>query len=103
ANLRHRIGSKIEQDVDLARHKVLHGRPESSVRHESELGAGDLLEVDGAYVRGAADACGTGSCLVWVGFQPGDQLLDIRGGKAFAYGNDLRIERDQRHGIKILH
>ena len=103
ADLRHRIGGKIEQDVDVARHEVAHRGPEAPIRHEPELGAGDLLESDGAYMRGAADTGRAGSRLVWIGFQPGDHLPRFAAGRSFLTAMICGSKAISEIGIEILH
>src|SRR5882724_10301152 len=73
-DLWHRVGRQPEQNVDVTGYQVLHRRPKPAVRDQSELRGGERLEMNGADVRGAADAGGAGGRLVGIGLQPANQL-----------------------------
>ena len=97
---RQRLPRLETRQVDLARHQVLHGRRAAAIRHELQLDAGFLREIDEAHVRAAAGADRAGR-PVGVGLEPGDQLLDVRGRQILAPDDTLRADREHLERLKI--
>ena len=63
--------------IDLSRRQVLHRRSSTTVGHKCKSGGGQILELDGTYVRGRTDTAGSRRHFVLVQFDPGNQLLQV--------------------------
>ena len=97
-----RARSLVEHQVDVAGDLVLDRGAAAAIRHELETGVGRALEIDATHMRRAAGADGCGRRLVGVGLEPGDQRLEIVGGKILTRGDEHRAVGQQRYGGKIL-
>ena len=79
ANLRHRVGRLVEQQIDAAGQQILHRRRQPAIRHDLDFCAGLLLEQKARHLIGAAGAaeehrvemCSsshpTSSCILFAG------------------------------------
>jgi len=64
--------------VDLSADQILNSWGTTAVRHELKTSAGVLLEVDAAEMCCGANTNVSGRCLVGIGFEPRNQLLQVR-------------------------
>jgi hypothetical protein len=101
--MRQRGDRLIEREVDVAGRDVANDVGGASlVRHELELGAGDLLEIDTGDVLAGAQARGALGRLVRIGLQPGDQLLEILRREILPHHSDIGILRQAGDRYEVL-
>ena len=98
----HLRGLGADPQVDLPADQILVGRAAAAIRHELEARAGDVLEMDAADVARAAGADGGGRRLVRVGFQPGDQLLQIVRRQSLPPDDHGRRDQQHRNRLEIV-
>src|SRR5262249_58192317 len=81
-NLGQGNGRLNDHQVDLASHKILHGRTPAAIWHKRKAGSGLFLEQDAGDMRSrSGDRLRR---LVRVCFQPGDETLEVAGMAFFA-------------------
>jgi hypothetical protein len=99
--LRQGYGRLDDHQVDLAGHKILHGRTAAAIWHERKAGAGLFLKQDAGDMRSRSrDRLRR---LVGVCLQPGDETLEVVGRHGFLCEDQERIARKQRDRLEILH
>jgi hypothetical protein len=93
----------VEGEIDMARHHVPYDVGGAGlVRHEAELRAGRLLEIDAADVLAGAEAGGSLGGFVRVGLEPGDHVLEVFSRKILADHGDVRVVRQAHDRLEIL-
>ena len=73
----HGQGRQIEKQVDTAGQEILHREIEAAIRDEIKLSPAEFLEQKTRKMGRTSKTCGSLACLVGVGPQPIDQLLQV--------------------------